>query len=255
MQKHFDLRHSGTGMEAAVEANDCWLTREQFGTHSSIRCLRMKRILTIAGEKGNAAPYADALRQVGVETVIGDSFNGFSGLMLMGGTDVNPARYGEQPHPETEEPDDERDRREAALIREALELDLPILAICRGLQILNVEHGGTLLQHLEPVERHRQRPKDKSLNAHSIDIMPGKVLARIAGSELRREVNSRHHQSIARVGEGLIVSARDPQDGVIEAIERPDRRFVVGVQWHPENQIVAKDGIARRLFEAFAAAL
>jgi putative glutamine amidotransferase len=216
--------------------------------------LRTKRILTVADD-GDPAPYVDALRLVGVEAMFDGSLSSVAGLMLMGGTDVNPARYAEQPHPETEDPDDERDWREAALIAEALACDLPILAICRGMQILNVQHGGTLLQHLETVERHRQRPKDKSLNAHSIEITPGKELARIAGSELTRGVNSRHHQSIARIGEGLVVTARDPRDGVIEAIERPDRQFVVGVQWHPENQIAAKDGIARRLFDAFAAAL
>jgi putative glutamine amidotransferase len=215
----------------------------------------MKRIVTVGGDTGDTAPYVDALRQAGIEAVFGGSLDAVSGLMLMGGTDVNPVLYGEQRHPETEDPDDERDGREAALIREALARDLPILAICRGMQILNVQHGGTLLQHLETVERHRQEPKDKSLSAHSIEIMPEKELARIAGSELRREVNSRHHQAIARVGDGLVVSARDPRDNVIEAIERPDKRFVVGVQWHPENQIAAKDGIARRLFEAFAAAL
>jgi putative glutamine amidotransferase len=196
----------------------------------------------------------DALRQVGVDMVFGVSLDGVSGLMLMGGTDVNPARYGEQPHPETEAPDDERDGREVALIGEALERDLPILAICRGMQILNVQHGGTLIQHLENVERHRQQTRNKNLSAHSIEIVPGTELARIGGSELKWEVNSRHHQAIARVGDGLVVSARDSGDRVIEAIERPDRRFVMGVQWHPENQMAATDGIARRLFQAFAAA-
>jgi putative glutamine amidotransferase len=215
----------------------------------------MKRILTVQGDTGDATPYLEALRQAGVDTVFGESLDSVSGLMLTGGTDVNPARYGEQARPETEDPDDERDQREAALIAEALERDLPILAICRGMQILNVQHGGSLIQHLESIQRHRQRPKDKSLNAHSIEIVPGTQLARIAAPKLIPEVNSRHHQSVSRVGEGLVVSARDPRDGVIEAIERPDRRFVIGVQWHPENQVNEKDGIARRLFDAFAAAL
>jgi putative glutamine amidotransferase len=215
----------------------------------------MKRIITVEGDSADTAPYVDALRQVGVDTVFGESLDGVAGLMLMGGTDVNPARYGEQPHPETEAADDERDRREAVLIAEALQRDLPVLAICRGMQILNVSHGGTLIQHLENVTRHRQRTRNKNLSAHSIEIVPGNELARIAGSQLRRDVNSRHHQSVARVGEGLVVSARDPWDRVIEAIERPDRRFVIGVQWHPENQVAAGDGIARRLFQAFANAL
>ena len=215
----------------------------------------MKRILTVAGDPGYAAPYVDALRQVGVETVFGESLDRVSGLMLMGGTDVSPARYGEPPHPEAEDPDEARDEQESTLIKQALDCDLPILAICRGMQMLNVQHGGTLVQHLETVERHRQQPKDRSLNAHAIDIIPGTELARIAGSELRLAVNSRHHQSIARLGAGLVVAARDPQDQVIEAIERPRKRFVIGVQWHPENQTASKDGIARRIFEAFASAL
>jgi len=219
----------------------------------------MKRILTVEGDTGDTAPYAQALRQAGMEPVFmpasGLSLDGISGLMLMGGTDVNPARYGERPHPQTETPDDPRDQRELALIAEALERDVPILAICRGMQILNVQDGGTLIQHLEPVERHREQPDDKSLNAHPIEIVPETRLAEIAGGKLRREVNSRHHQSIGRLGRHLIVSATDPRDGVIEAIECPDKGFVVGVQWHPENQTAEQDSLARNLFDAFAAAL
>ena len=163
----------------------------------------MKRVLSIEGDTGDTPAYIDALRQVGVTTLFKESLDGVSGLMLMGGRDVNPARYGEQRHPETEEPENERDRLEAVLIAEALDRDLPILAICRGLQILNVQHGGTLIQHLDTVERHRQESGDKSVSAHFIEILPRSELARIAGAELRREVNSRHHQSIARVGKGL----------------------------------------------------
>jgi len=205
-------------------------------------------------DSGDVSPYLDALRTVGIEPTFG-SLDDAAGLMLMGGADVNPARYGEDRRPETEAPNDARDQRELALIAQALELDLPILAICRGVQILNVQQGGTLVQHVETVQRHRQRPKDKSLNAHEIEIVPGTKLAAIVGDPLRRDVNSRHHQAVGRVGHGLAISAIDSEDGVIEAIERPDRRFVIGVQWHPENQIASQTGIARRLFEAFAAAL
>jgi putative glutamine amidotransferase len=215
----------------------------------------MKLIVTVEGDPEDTPPYLEALRQAAIEPIFGTSLNGALGLVLLGGVDVNPARYGELRHPETEDPDDPRDQLECSLIAEALDRDLPILAICRGMQILNVQHGGTLVQHLEPVESHRQQPKDKSVSTHCIEIVPGTTLARIAGVELRRPVNSRHHQSVARVGEGLIVSATDPRDGVIEAIERVDRRFVVGVQWHPENQTAEKGSIARKLFEAFAAAL
>jgi putative glutamine amidotransferase len=211
----------------------------------------MKRIVTIE-DHGNTTPYVEALRQAGIEPTFGTSLDGASGLMLMGGDDVNPARYGETRHPETEDPDDERDRLECSLIAEALERDVPILAICRGMQILNVAHGGTLVQHLE---NHRLKTEDKSVSAHCVEIVLGTTLAAIAGAELKAPVNSRHHQAVARLGQGLIVSAMDPRDGVIEAIERPDKRFVLGVQWHPENQTAEKDSIARRLFDAFAAAL
>jgi putative glutamine amidotransferase len=214
---------------------------------------RVKRVVTVK-DSGDISPYLDALRTVGIEEAFG-SLEDAAGLMLMGGADLNPARYGEPKRPETESPDNERDEREIALIAHALEHDLPILAICRGMQILNVQHGGTLVQHLETVQRHRQRPKDKSLNAHEIEITHGTRLAAIAGDPLRREVNSRHHQAVGRLGNGLVISAIDSEDGVIEAIERPDRRFVIGVEWHPENQIASPTGLARRLFEAFAAAL
>jgi putative glutamine amidotransferase len=211
----------------------------------------MKRIVTVE-DRGNAGPYLEALQLAGIEATFGTSLDGASGLMLMGGDDVNPARYGEPRHPETEDPDDGRDELECALIAKALERDLPILAICRGMQILNVAQGGTLVQHLE---NHRQKTIDKSLSAHCVEIVPGSTLATIAGGELKAPVNSRHHQAVARLGQGLIMSATDPRDGVIEAIERPDKRFVVGVQWHPENQTAEKDSIARRLFDAFATAL
>ena len=221
----------------------------------------MKRVLTVEGDTGDTAPYEDALRQAGIELVFvlasaaaATSLDGASGLLLMGGTDVNPARYGDIPHPQTESPDDPRDQCELALIEKALERDLPILAICRGMQILNVQHGGSLIQHLEFSGRHTFHGGDKSQSTHSIQIVPNTKLARITG-KLSGEVNSRHHQAISRLGECLAVSATDPRDGTIEAVERPDRRFVVGVQWHPENQTAEHDSIARKLFEAFAAAL
>jgi putative glutamine amidotransferase len=173
----------------------------------------------------------------------------------MGGSDVNPARYNEGRHPETQPPDDARDTLECLLIEEALRRDMPLLAICRGIQILNVQHGGTLVQHLDSTARHRQRPADRSLAAHKIEIAPGTQLAHIAaGRCLTWDVNSRHHQAIQRLGDGLRVSARDAEDGTIEAIERPDKCFVVGVQWHPENQSATDDKQAG-LFQAFAAAV
>jgi gamma-glutamyl-gamma-aminobutyrate hydrolase PuuD len=205
----------------------------------------VKKVVTVGGTE--AGPYIEALREAGVELIEGNHLLGFDGLVLMGGTDVNPARYGEERGPRTDEPDDARDELECALIEEALVRDLPILGICRGLQILNVQHGGSLVQH---IEGHQVRTADKGLPVHCVEIVSDSHLAVIAGSKLKWEVNSRHHQAIARLGEGLIVSARDPRDGTVEAVERPDKRFVVAVQWHPENQ---RD--MARLFCAFAASL
>jgi putative glutamine amidotransferase len=208
------------------------------------------RVLTVRGDTGDTRPYEEALRGAGVEPVFGTALDDvLSGLMLMGGNDVNPSLYGEPRHSETQPADDPRDALECSLIAQALDQNLPILAICRGLQILNVQHGGSLIQHLEPVEKHKQKL------THKVEIMPGTRLACIGGSHLEWEVNSRHHQAIGRLGDGLIVSARDPEDGVIEAVERPDKRFVVAVQWHPENQICDKGAYASKLFAAFAASL
>lgn len=208
---------------------------------------------------GDTAPYEEALKAAGVETVIvspnaAASLDGFAGLLLMGGADVNPSLYGEERRTETDAPDDARDRLECALIAEALDRDMPILAICRGLQILNVQHGGTLIQHLDSLERHRVKPADRSLPAHSISIVPDTALAEIAAGALTWEVNSRHHQAAGRIGSGLIVSARDTEDGTVEALESRDRNFVIAVQWHPENQSPVREDQAR-LFRSFAAAL
>lgn len=226
----------------------------------------MKRVLAVGGspahwKPANSLPYEEALRSVGIEPVLIDPQSstrtipaGISGLVLMGGSDVNPARYGELRQPETEDPDDARDDLECALIQEALDRDLPLLAICRGIQILNVQHGGTLVQHLETTALHRRKNEDPGLPVHQVDIVPGTRLAAIEGDLPRLDVNSRHHQAIGKVGNALQISARASEDGMIEAVERPGKRFVLGVQWHPENQ-AATDPRQAKLFEAFAAAL
>jgi len=205
-----------------------------------------------------AEPYAEALRQAGVEPVLispGEprALAGLQGLLLSGGTDLNPARYGATPHPGNEAPDDARDELETALLNEALAADLPVLAICRGMQLLNVAHGGTLIQHLDNSAAHVVRSNDPALPAHQILVEPGTRLAAILG-EGAHAVNSRHHQAVERVGVGLRVTARSTPDGVIEALERSDRGFALAVQWHPEDQ-VRRDAEQRKLFEAFAQAL
>ncbi len=148
-----------------------------------------------------------------------------------------------------EVPDKERDAAEAALIDEALARDVPVLAICRGMQILNVHLGGSLIQHLPTAARHVRRTPDRGLPAHSVIIEPGTMLAGIAKKE-SWEVNSRHHQAVARLGKGL----QDAEDGTIEGIELPGRRYVLAVQWHPENQ-QPDDPEQRKLFASFAQAL
>ncbi len=195
-------------------------------------------------EHSRIAPYADALRAVGIEPVLVSPERdpgslGGMGLMLSGGTDVDPSLYGEERHPETDAPDRERDAMEQRLLREALHADLPVLAICRGLQLFNVTHaGGTLVQHMEGHKLTRRQ-------THDAEVYGGTRLAGIVGAGVHA-VNSRHHQAVAKLGQGLVASAKTPS-GVVEALERPDRRFAVAVQWHPEDMMPG----ARRLFEAF----
>jgi putative glutamine amidotransferase len=205
-----------------------------------------------------AEPYASALRLVGIEPVLispecPESFEGLHGLLLSGGTDVNPARYGGPPHQANEAPDEERDELETVLLKQALEADLPVLAICRGMQLFSVVHGGTLIQHLANSAVHRVRGNDPALPVHDIDVEPNTRLSAILGAG-RRGVNSRHHQAVETIGVGLQVTARSTPDGVIEALERPDRTFALAVQWHPEDQVIA-DPAQKNLFEAFARAL
>ena len=205
-----------------------------------------------------AEPYAEALRQAGVEPVLISSdepraLAGLQGLLLSGGTDLNPARYGGTPHPGNEAPDDARDDVETRLLDEALAADLPVLAICRGMQLFNVAHGGTLIQHLDNSAVHVVRDNDPALPVHQILVEPGTRLAAILGKGAHA-VNSRHHQAVERVGAGLRVTARSTPDGVIEALERSDGSFALAVQWHPEDQVL-RDAEQRKLFEAFAQAL
>jgi putative glutamine amidotransferase len=196
-----------------------------------------------------AAARAGGLDPVSAFVLKPPTLDGMAGLLLMGGTDVNPKLYGASPAPEVDEPDDERDAVEWRLIDEALERDLPILAICRGMQMLNVHHGGSLRQHLGS-PKHDPDFEDKSTIAHEVTLEPESHLASIMGSE-RLRVNSRHHQAVDQIGEGLRVSARDSEDGTVEALEQPNRRFVIAVQWHPEDQVFS-EAEQRKLFERFA---
>lgn len=218
-----------------------------------------KRVLIPYRHEKKVRPYAEAVRLSGAEPVttsVGGTISlaGFDGLVLTGGSDVNPDRFGIARQPETDAADDERDAAELALIGQALEQDLPLFGICRGLQILNVYHGGTLVQHLEATERHDPEKEDHSGPAHEVVFVPDSKLAQIAGGAAIWQVNSRHHQAVLKLGHGLHISARDLEDGTVEGIERRDKRFVIAVQWHPEDQ-TKKHPEQLRLFESFAAAL
>jgi putative glutamine amidotransferase len=158
------------------------------------------------------------------------------GLILAGGNDIDPACYGADPHPETHHLVPERDRSELALARRAVERDIPVLGICRGMQLINVAFGGTLRQHLPEElghEEHRRTPGSFDDADHDVRLAPGSLAARAAGEELHA-TKSHHHQGVARVGAGLEVTGHSVLDDLPEALEAPGRRFVLGVQWHPE---------------------
>ena len=183
---------------------------------------------------------------------------GVQGLLLTGGGDVLPSIYGATPHASFDPAEPGRDEYEIALVRLALEKDLPIFAICRGVQLLNVARGGTLIQHIPDevgttVEHRLKEPRFAI--AHDVWIESRSLLERLMGERFQAgeacPVNSRHHQAPKDLGEGLIAAATAP-DGVIEAIEDPNRRFCLGVQWHPEN--FWRTGEFRTLFEAFVQA-
>jgi gamma-glutamyl-gamma-aminobutyrate hydrolase PuuD len=217
-----------------------------------------KRVLVVYRTAAKADPYAAALTKAAIEPVLAYAGNPVTlrdvhGLLLAGGTDVNPALYKAARHPETEDPDEERDALELKLIGEAMDRNLPLLGICRGLQIFNVFRRGTLIQHLDTAGRHVKEPLDPGQPAHQVIVEPNTLLASIIGRKTA-EVNSRHHQAAGKVGEGLRIAARDSEDGTIEALEDPSRRFALAVQWHPENQ-VNRDAGQFKLFSAFAEAL
>lgn len=159
------------------------------------------------------------------------------GLLLIGGSDVDPAAYGAAAHPETDPPDPARDAFEVALARAALARDVPLLAICRGMQLLNVACGGTLIQDLPEHVGHTDHRRTRGSFAdadHDVRLAPGSLAARVAGEEVHA-IKSQHHQAIDAVGDGLAVTGWAVADGLPEAVELPGRRFALGVQWHPEE--------------------
>jgi putative glutamine amidotransferase len=216
-----------------------------------------------AASHGMGDPYVRALAGAGAmpiliplvenEAGLRCAYHRLDGLLLAGGGDVDPTLYGESRHPATKYVTPERDRVEIALTRWALADAMPILAICRGIQVLNVAAGGTLYQDIADQlpgalkhDYHSDYPR--SLTPHTVSLTPGSRLASLLIDPVT-SVNSLHHQGIRHLAPGLSASAHSP-DGLIEGVEHAEHPFALGVQWHPE-ELVGHDSRMRRLFEAF----
>ncbi|MDQ2983278.1 MAG: gamma-glutamyl-gamma-aminobutyrate hydrolase family protein [Actinomycetota bacterium] len=196
------------------------------------------------------AQYVDAVERAGGRPLlvppsgegVEETLDAVDGLIFSGGADLDPETYGAEAHSETFGLHPERDEAELELLTRALERDMPVLAICRGSQVLNVARGGDLVQHLPDVvgdEKHKHTPG--TFADHDVELQEGSKLAALLGD--RAPVKSHHHQGIGRVGEGLVETAR-AEDGTLEALEDPSKRFALGVLWHPEA------GEDMKLFEA-----
>jgi len=207
--------------------------------------------------------YVESIRRAGGEPCVLEltgpaSLKDLDGVLLAGGGDIDPVNYNETRHPKTNDPDAARDAFELELARLAIESDLPMLGVCRGLQVINVAGGGTLIQDIASEVNHplgHQVDAPLYAIAHEVWVTPGSVLAHVMQEELVDgevlQVNSRHHQAVDKTAAGFTVTATAP-DGVIEAIERPASRFCLAVQWHPEN--FWRTGEFRSLFEEFVKA-
>jgi putative glutamine amidotransferase len=176
------------------------------------------------------------------EDAVEETLDALDGLLFSGGNDLDPETYGAEAHPETNGLRPERDRGELALLEGALARDMPVLAVCRGFQVLNVVRGGDLVQHLpETLGHERHREVKGTFSEHDVRIEDDSRLGEVLGE--RAPVKSHHHQGVGRVGEGLRQVAW-ADDGTVEGLEDPQRRFAVGVLWHPEA------GEDLKLFEA-----
>jgi putative glutamine amidotransferase len=208
-----------------------WSTTAALVPYDYVRCVER------AGGRALLVPPA----QDGID----ETLDAVDGLIFSGGSDLDPELYGQEPHAETTGVVPERDGFELTLLSAALDRDLPVLAICRGSQVLNVALGGDLIQHLpDQVGHEGHKETAGTFSDHEVEIEPGSRLAGLIGDQI--DVKSHHHQGYARLGTGLRPVAHDA-DGSVEALEDPSRRFTVGVLWHPEA------GEDQRLFEALVA--
>jgi putative glutamine amidotransferase len=184
--------------------------------------------------------YVDAVERAGGRPIlippseegVDETLDALDGIVFSGGADLDPSMYGADAHPETDVPQARRDAGELALLRSALERDMPVLAVCRGVQLLNVARGGDLVQHLpEQVGHSAHKETPGTFSEHPVEVKEGSRLASVMSSS---EVTSHHHQGLGRVGDGLVETAW-ARDGTLEAVEDPSQRFALGVQWHPET--------------------
>lgn len=214
-----------------------YLTRATFGTWEEEAALvpaDYVRAIERAGGRALLVPPS--------EDAIEETLDALDGVVFSGGADLDPELYGQEAHPETKGVMAQRDRGELTLLQGALARDMPVLAVCRGSQVLNVALGGDLVQHLPDVvgdEKHKHTPGQYA--DHDVTVEAGTRLGSLLGD--RAPVKSHHHQGFGRLGEGLREAAR-AEDGTLEALEDPSRRFALGVLWHPEA------GEDMRLFEA-----
>ena len=185
--------------------------------------------------------YVTAVRRAGGRPVllppddeaIDETLEAVDGLLFSGGSDIDPSFYDAEPHPSVNGTRPDRDRAELELMQAALERELPILAVCRGMEVMNVALGGDIVQHLPDVVGHEDHKHTPGVfGDHEVDLEPRSRLGTILGE--RAPVKSHHHQGVGRLGEGLVESAW-AEDGTIEGIENPSRPFALGVLWHPEQ--------------------
>ncbi len=217
-----------------------YITSARFGSWEEVTSL-VPQDYVRAIEHAGGRPLLIPPSEDGIE----ETLDAFDGVIFSGGSDLDPEMYGQEAHPETYGIVEQRDRAELALLEAALARDMPVLAICRGSQVLNVALGGDLVQHLPDVvgdQKHKHTPGEYA--DHEVDVHPETRLGSLLGE--RAPVKSHHHQGFGRLGEGLQEAAR-ADDGTVEALEDPSRRFTIGVLWHPE----AGDDL--RLFEELVA--
>ncbi|MCI0821297.1 MAG: gamma-glutamyl-gamma-aminobutyrate hydrolase family protein [Chloroflexi bacterium] len=217
-------------------------------------------IAVTATSEREARPYVDALTARGgaarVLTAkhfagVSEAVSGVSGLLLCGGCDIDPARYGAEAEPATGKTEPARDEMELAVLRDALERNMPVLAICRGMQLVNVAFGGTLLQDI-PGHVERGGPNDGSVR-HEVYVAPGSKLGAIMGAGAVYKTNSLHHQGLreAQRAPELMASAFHPHDGIVEALESPAHPWLMAVQCHPEREDEVPKSF-RKLFDWLA---